>query len=127
MQIAGLESRDDAKLWIIRNQLGRRNLTDFQRVEFALMMKSIIERMATENMAARKGDQAGASSPNSDELKPIRTDDTVAALAGVSRDTVRKVEAIKKSAVPEVIDAVRHGVKSGETPSDLLPLLPKEI
>jgi len=78
---------------------GRRNLTDFQRTEIALKMKPLIEVKAKENQEIRKGAQLGTSSQNSVELSPIRTDSTVAELAGVSRDTVRKVEKIQQQGV----------------------------
>jgi len=35
------ESREAAKLWIIENQLGRRNLTDAARIELALCKEEI--------------------------------------------------------------------------------------
>lgn len=75
----------------------------------ALMMKPIIEGRAKANSVA-SGERFGKGSQNSDEpIAPIRTDDAVAEMAGVSRDTVRKVEAIKESAAPEVVQAVRSG------------------
>jgi ParB family chromosome partitioning protein len=97
--------RDAARLWICKNQLGRRNLTDFQRVELALAMKPIVQAKAAEQQA-RKPDSV---SQNSDEQKPMRTDDAVAEIAGVSRDTVRKVEKIQSSAAPAIIEAARTG------------------
>jgi hypothetical protein len=97
------EVNSTAATRIGRNQLGRRNLTDFQRVELALMMKPIIEGRAAEQQARKPADSVRQ---NSDEQKPIRTDDTVADMAGVSRDTVRKVEAIRESAAPGVVEAL---------------------
>lgn len=113
--------RDDATEWIINNQFGRRNLSDYQRGVLALRMKPIFEARALANMIARKGDQAGASSPNSDELTPdiftrespattqpepakpaIRTDVAVASLADLGKDTIRKIEKIEADAAPEV-------------------------
>lgn len=110
VHINGIASRDDAKIWIGKNQLGRRNLTDFQRVELALMMKPIVEARARAAHAANGGNKTDAASQISDAPIPekIRTDDTVADLAGVSRDTVRKVEAIHESA-PEIQQAARSG------------------
>jgi len=35
VEAQGISTREDAQLWIVRNQLGRRNLTDFQRIELA--------------------------------------------------------------------------------------------
>jgi len=41
--------RDDAKLWILKNQMGRRNLPDITRGILALKYKSIIAAKAKEN------------------------------------------------------------------------------
>lgn len=78
-------------------------------------MKPIIEGRA--RAAALEGNAKGGASKSSQisdatiEPSPekIRTDTTVADMAGVSRDTVRKVEAIKEAALPEVQQAVRGG------------------
>lgn len=72
-------------------------------------MKPIVEARALANMEVRKGEQAGSTSQKSDELEPIRTDDTLAEMAGVSRDTVRKVERIIEQAAPEIVAQVRAG------------------
>ena len=66
------------------------------RVELALVSKSIVEARAKGNQAVRKGEQAGATSLNSDELiTPTRTDEAIAKIAGVGKDTVRRVEAMQ--------------------------------
>jgi len=90
--------RDDAIEWMINNQLGRRNLNDYQRGVLALRMKPIIEARAK----AQQGTRTDISQ-NSDEcLSTIRTDETVSNLANVSRDTIRKIEQLQKEALPEV-------------------------
>lgn len=111
VQAAGLKTYEDAVLWIIRNQLGRRNITDFVRGELALRAKPIIEAMAQARQEAsqpKPGAQVGQVRQISDEPR-ARTDDTIAAQAGVSRDTIRKVEKIQQTAAPEVLSAVRAG------------------
>ena len=45
IQEKDFSSRDDAMLWMLRNQLGRRNLNDYQRGEMVLVLKN---RMETE-------------------------------------------------------------------------------
>ncbi|MFA7122374.1 MAG: hypothetical protein WC277_12905, partial [Bacilli bacterium] len=42
-------TRDDVIIWIIKNQLGRRNLAPFARSELALEMEGAIARKAKEN------------------------------------------------------------------------------
>ena len=95
------ESRNNATEWIINNQFGRRNLSDYQRGVLALRMKPIIEARA---LARQQGGQGGILlGQNSDEARPtIRTDEAVSELASVSRDTIRKIEQIEKEAAPEV-------------------------
>lgn len=45
------ESNDEAKLWIIKNQLGRRNISSsFVRVELALKMELLLKEKAKKNM-----------------------------------------------------------------------------
>jgi len=38
------DNEEEAKIWIIHNQLGRRNLIDSQRVELALALKPLIAK-----------------------------------------------------------------------------------
>lgn len=116
VHIEGLETLEDALLWVVRNQLGRRNLTDFVRAELALKSKEALAAIALANYEAslaKPGQQVGADAaqarPNSDAPMKMRTDEEVAKLAGVGRDTIRKVEKIQQDAVPEVVAAARNG------------------
>ena len=74
-------------------------------------MKPIIEARAKEQ---QQGGQGGVLlSPISDEAMPIRTDSAVASLANLGKDTIRKIEHIEESALPEVraMAAARGGVR----------------
>lgn len=95
------ESRSHAVEWIIKNQFGRRNLSDYQRGVLALRMKPIMEERARAQQLSTLVQNA-AVSQISDERKPIRTDEAVSELANVSRDTIRKIERIEEVAAPEV-------------------------
>ena len=44
-------SRDDVKLWIIKNQLGRRNLSAYDRSVLALRLKPILAEKAREKQS----------------------------------------------------------------------------
>lgn len=101
MQFAG---RSDVIEWIIKNQFGRRNLSDYQRGVLALRMKPIMEERARANLSAAGASAApGKPSLKSDEvIKPIRTDAAVADLANLGKDTIRKIERIEEAAQPEV-------------------------
>ena len=93
--------RDDAIEWMINNQLGRRNLTDYQRGVLALRMKPIIEARAKDNQKLSDGPGIKGR-PISDDLNLIRTDAAVASLANLGKDTIRKIEQLEREALPEV-------------------------
>jgi hypothetical protein len=106
-------NRDEVKEWIIRHQFGRRNLSPYQRSELALQLKPLIQAKAKENQKEHGGTAPGKTlSQNSDKvLKPkIDTTKEIAQIAGVSHDTIFKVEQIQKNATEDV----KQKVKSGE-------------
>lgn len=113
VQIGGLETMEDALLWVVRNQLGRRNLTPYMRAELALMGKEALMKAAFENQSAwwaKDGKIPGVPVlPNLAEPEPLNTREEVAKLAGVSHGTISKVEHIQKNAAPAVVEAVRKG------------------
>jgi hypothetical protein len=95
------EDHDEAKLWIIGHQLKRRNLNDFQRGELALRMKSIIAHKAKENQ------RAGGGSVHMKSDKPVNTLDELADIAGISRDSLFKIEKIADKASKEDLERLR--------------------
>ena len=108
---SSLKTLDDVKVWMIQNQMGRRNLTDFQRVALALKLKPIIEKRAKENSASNLKQNESTECLKSD-TRINRTDEQIAKQAGVGKDTVRNVEKIIEKAAPEVIEKVRRGEMS---------------
>lgn len=102
--------RDEAKLWIIRNQLGRRNLNSFSRSELAIQGKKLIAKKAEER---KRGGQGGVLlNQKSDEAKEINTNKELAKIAGVSHDTIHKVETILNSGNEQLIEDARSGRES---------------
>lgn len=101
---SGLKTKNDARIWMIQNQLARRNVTDYARTVLALKLKPLIEERSAFRMLAGKADPVQISAQGTG-----RTRDVIAKAAGVSHDTVRKVELIEESAAPEVKSAVRTG------------------
>jgi ParB family chromosome partitioning protein len=95
-----------AKEWIILNQFGRRNINNYQRSVLALELKPIIAEKAKERqlstLAQNKTD-VQISAPRG------KTRDELAAIAGVSHDTISKVEKIELSASEDVKAQVRSG------------------
>lgn len=98
--------RDTAKLWVFQNQLGRRNLNDFIRSEVALKAKPIIAERAKEKEAERKTTYQKSEKSH---LPTVNTIKELAKIAGVSHDTIHKVEVIKNSGDQKLINDVRSG------------------
>ena len=118
---------DDVKLWIYRTQAGRRNLKPFQRTELALMLKPTIAKEAKER------EHRGLKS---DEGRK-RSDQELGKIAGVGKDTVRKVEHILDKGSEETKAAARSGqisvneaykrtVKENEPPKPDIPTIEEE-
>lgn len=109
--------RGEALVYIIEKQFGRRNLLPFQRSELALKMKNVIQAKAKKNLSANGGDKksvaAKSDSQKSDEaiFEPMRTDEELSKLAGVSRDTIRKAEKIIVEGNDEQKERARTGGK----------------
>ena len=98
--------RDAVKLWIIDNQLGKRNLIPYDKVLLNSKKKAILSKQAREisNSNLKKG---VSDSQKSDARG--RVDEQIGKASGVSRDTVRKVEAIQNSGDQKLINDVRSG------------------
>jgi len=96
-----LEDRATAKIWILNNQLARRNLTPFQRAEITLRLKPLI------------ADKAKEKQTSSRNLEKVHTDKALASTAGVSHDTIWKTEKILESKPDDkTLDELRQGEES---------------
>ena len=99
------EDDNEAKIWMIRNQFGRRNLDTYARAKLAIELKSLFAAKAKENQAIQfKG---VSLSQKSVEVKPVDTQKELARIAGTSHDTIAKVERIERDATPEIKEALR--------------------
>lgn len=101
-KVMNFESREAVKEWIILNQFGRRNLSAYDRSILALKLKPVIAEKAKEKEHERK-----TTCQKSD--KSYDTKKELAKVAGVSHDTIHKVEKIEAEATPQVKQAVRDG------------------
>lgn len=114
------DTEDEVKAWIIKNQFGRRNINKYQRSQLALQLKNLIAGKAKENQGARtdlvrlaETDNLCQKSDKSTEaIIPIDTKKELAAIAGVSHDTIHKVETIETRAPEPVKEAARDNVIS---------------
>ena len=100
-------SREDAKAFMIRNQLGRRNLPNYERARLALQLKPLLAEEAKAKQAATLK-QNSTVNQKSDE-REINTNKELAKAAGVSHDTIHKVDVIEQKAAPEIKEQLRKG------------------
>ena len=103
------KDRDEAIRWIILNQFGRRNLSAYDRSILALKLKPMIAEKAKEKETERKTTYQKSEKSN---LPKIDTTKELAKVAGVSHDTIHKVEVIETKATPQTKQQVRSGEKS---------------
>ena len=97
-------SKAEAMAWMAKNQLGRRNLNNFQRAELALVYKPIIAEQARE----RQGERTDLNiHPKWD--KGLDTSTELAEIAGVGRSTIARAEKVKSQADDETIQKLRDG------------------
>lgn len=102
------DTRDDVKEWIILNQFGRRNLSSYQRSELALKLKPLIQKKAKGNLKTSTG--GNNPRPLQNSVNPVNSQKELAKIAGVSHDTIYRVDQIQQRAT----DEVKEKVKSGE-------------
>jgi DNA modification methylase len=101
------ESRDKVKEWVILNQFGRRNLSVYDRSVLALKLKELFAEKAETNLHLSKG-QGIKGCQKSDKVN-IDTKKELAHIAGVSHDTIAKVQKIEKMATSETKEKVKSG------------------
>ena len=102
-----LRNRNDAIIWMVNNQLGRRNLTDFAKTELMLKIKPLLSEKAKENQKQNIPSYNRANLPTRENLG--RVNDIIAKKAEVSRKNVDKVEKILESGNQAVIEKARSG------------------
>lgn len=104
-------SKEDALRWILENQLGRRNLTDFGRNEIALRYKDVIAKRAKERQRLSEGQGVVKVRPNDQTLNDttINTRTEIAKIAGTNDSSVKRTEFILKNGTEEEIGRARDG------------------
>ena len=133
VQKEGFSSMEDVMLWMIDTQLGRRSVSDFQRGMLALRKRDImtartkaIPKPEQNEAPAEAGTPAEAvpasdipteadGSPPWDESESgtvFKTREDIARVAGISSATIGQIDRIRKTAAPELVEAVRTGTIS---------------
>jgi len=112
------ENRTEVILWMLRNQLGRRNLNSFQRAEIALRYEAAL----SEEAEARMKSGVGVKNPGPNLAQGVEAQDDgkkdsdkgrtaakLGKLAGVGKTTMKKAKKIIKEADEETKEQLRQG------------------
>lgn len=91
----------EAILWVIQTHIGRRNLSIFQKCEIMMPFREALAAKARQRMVAGKKLNGEASRGETDQL--------LADMAGVSRETIRQVRYIIEHGDQETLRRVRKG------------------
>ncbi|MGC8578321.1 MAG: DNA methyltransferase [Thermoproteota archaeon] len=113
---------EEAKLWVLKNQLGRRNLTDEQRT---YIIGKIYEALKKEEHRPKKENKGGNLPPFSGHHATAKA---IASLQKVDESTVRRASEFAKAVdkVREVNPKVAERVLRGEV-KDAKTVLPKIV
>jgi DNA modification methylase len=108
------ENINRVKEWMINNQFGRRNLSNYQRSVLALQLEDVFREKAKENLklAAEKTNTPLPILANPIEIKSIDTRKEISKVANVSHGTLDKVKVIQANATPEVKARLNTGTMS---------------
>ena len=107
IQEKNFSSRDDAMLWMLRNQLGRRNLNSYQRVELVLKFEPLVKNAAEQRMLAGKA--ANPVPTLAQGQTKGKTRDHLSEAAGVLHGTFAKAKKLVQSADEETKRELRAG------------------
>ena len=97
------QARSDVEAWIIRNQLGRRNLNSYQRSVLALKLKPTLASEAQTRI------KSGKKPDPTQNFAEGETNALLGTLAKVSRETIRKVAFVEQRGAPEVREQASRG------------------
>ena len=100
------ESKTDARIWIITNQLSRRNLSPFEKCELAFSMEKDLNKLAEQ----RRREAISRSRQTGEKLPPSqKTRDVLAMITGVSPRTIDKIRVIVHDADEQTKESLRTG------------------
>ena len=117
------KDKNEAIIWIINNQLGRRNLPDYARVELNLKKEPMLKQIAKENQMNPFGKKVPQETKGCGLIKPHpftsygtketinRVNDKIGEMSKVSDETVRKVKFIRDNADEDIKTKLRSGNK----------------
>jgi len=118
------ESKEEVMLWMINHQMGRRNLSDLDKVQLLERKRPILEDIANKNrLAAQNNDAGRAVLANLPKQEKINIREDLAKEAGVSGNTYTALKTVNEKGSEELKDAVREK-QIGATTAAKIAVLP---
>lgn len=102
-------NRDEALMWAINNQLGRRNISLFDRGRLGLKAKEIFAKKAKERLVTSTGGKKPRPLTTLSKAEPLHTRKEVAKKAGIGEGSIYKVDYLEKYANQDVKDKLKKG------------------
>jgi hypothetical protein len=124
-------ARDEAMLWILRNQLSRRNVSDITRIELAFKFEQVFAEEARRKSLSnlKRGDAIpDLSTWTTREAEPrgAHTRDRLAKLANVGAGSIHRAKHILSEAPAPVLEATRKNQLPINT-AYTVTQMPKEV
>jgi len=108
-----LPSREAAKVWILENQLGRRNLSDVARIELALLKAEILREKARHNQSRAGGDKTKGEALLAPVSKPenetVHVRKALASETGIGERTLHRYMKVREHGSPQLLEQVQSG------------------
>ena len=98
------DNEEAVKEWMILNQFGRRNLSNYQRSVLASELEDVFSKKAKENQVRKPN-----SVPQISAKQNVDTRKELSKVASVSHDTIAKVKKIQEKAPEEIKEKLRTG------------------
>lgn len=102
VQSTFFNDRNEAKLWMMQNQLARRNLNDAQRIAIVYKCEDVVKAKARERQATSTGGAEPQLRENFPEADNKRARDELGSMAGVSGKTYEHAVKVMQDA-PDII------------------------
>ena len=112
-----LPSRADAKIWILKNQRGRRNLNESQRAMLAVKLEAVYGEQAKERMRTRTD-----LGQNLGQHEAGRSSEKAAKDMGVSRQSVTFAKKVVTDGIPELKQMVEATILAVSTAAKVAKL-----
>lgn len=118
--------RDDAKLWMMHNQLSRRNLNDMQRVAVVRKCEDSVKAKAKERQATSTGGMNPQLMEKFPQAEKGSTRDKLGAMAGVSGKTYEHAAVVLETAPAPVVEAAMRNDISINTAYQVAKMEPEK-